>query len=68
MSQPGFAYSAALRNSGLTWTEACLNEWLANPSALVPGNIMVVQLANDPNDRGPHRVPEAGDEVTSGCA
>lgn len=50
-SQPGFAYSAALRDSGLTWTEARLDEWLANPSALVPGNIMVVQLANDPQDR-----------------
>ena len=33
---PGYAYSAALKNSGLTWDEATLNRWLVNPSALVP--------------------------------
>lgn len=50
-SQAGFAYSPALRDSGLVWTDERVNQWLANPSALVPGNIMVVQLANDPEDR-----------------
>lgn len=50
-SQAGFAYSPALRDSGLVWTDERVNQWLENPSALVPGNIMVVQLANDPEDR-----------------
>ena len=50
-SQPDFDYSAALRASGIVWTAAKLDQWLANPNALVPGNKMVVQLANDPADR-----------------
>lgn len=50
-TQPDFEYSAALKASGLTWTRETLDAWLANPSALVPGNKMVVQLANDPADR-----------------
>lgn len=35
-----FAYSPALRKSKLTWTEANLDRWLANPEALVPGQRM----------------------------
>lgn len=50
-TQPGFGYSPALRSSGVVWTEEGVNRWLENPSALVPGNIMVVQLANEPADR-----------------
>ena len=50
-TQPGFDYSAALKASGLVWTEATIDRWLTNPNALVPGNKMVVQLANDPLDR-----------------
>lgn len=50
-TQPGFNYSSALRQSEIVWTAERLDRWLANPSALVPGNIMVVQLANDPADR-----------------
>jgi cytochrome c len=50
-TQAGFAYSRALRDSGLVWTDERIDRWLANPSALVPGNIMVVQLANAPVDR-----------------
>ena len=33
-------YSAALKGVGLTWDEATLDKWLANPSALVPGTRM----------------------------
>jgi cytochrome c len=33
----GFAYSPALKRSGLSWDEATLDRWLVNPSALVPG-------------------------------
>jgi cytochrome c len=41
----GFAnYSSALKASGLTWTEANLDRWLANPEALVPGQAMGLSL------------------------
>ena len=45
-SVPNFAYSDALRNSGLTWTAALLERWLANPEALVPGQRMGYQLGD----------------------
>jgi cytochrome c len=35
-----FAYSVALSRSKLTWSEANLERWLANPEALVPGQRM----------------------------
>lgn len=40
-----FAYSPALRKSKLTWTEANLDRWLANPEALVPGQKMGYSVA-----------------------
>jgi cytochrome c len=48
----GYAYSKALKNSGLTWTEANLDRWLTNPSALVPETKMFyeVQSAQDRAD------------------
>ncbi len=36
----GFAYSAALAESGLVWDEATLHQWLENPRKMVPGNRM----------------------------
>lgn len=50
-TQPGFEYSEALRASGIVWTPTMVDRWLTNPNALVPGNKMVVQLANEPADR-----------------
>jgi cytochrome c len=50
-SQPRYEYSFALRKSRIVWNRKTLDQWLANPNALVPGNKMVVQLANDPQDR-----------------
>ncbi len=50
-TQPGFDYSTALKAAALTWDKATVTRWLANPNALVPGNKMVVQLANEPADR-----------------
>jgi cytochrome c len=35
-----FEYSASLLRSGLTWTPATLDQWLADPDAMVPGNNM----------------------------
>jgi cytochrome c len=45
-SVPGFAYSEALRTSGLTWDAALLDRWLANPEALVPGQRMGYRVAD----------------------
>jgi cytochrome c len=50
-TQAGYDYSPALRRSALLWNVANLDLWLADPTALVPGNKMVVRLANDPQDR-----------------
>jgi len=50
-SQPVYDYSPALRASGIVWTRQTLDQWLANPNELVPGNKMFVQLANEPGDR-----------------
>lgn len=37
----GYNFSAALKNSGITWDEANLKEWLRDPKAKVPGTKMV---------------------------
>ncbi|HWA04103.1 MAG TPA: cytochrome c family protein [Rhizomicrobium sp.] len=37
---PDFAYSAAMKNSGITWTPEKLDSYVAHPSAVVPGNRM----------------------------
>ena len=39
-----YAYSEALKISGLTWDEATLDRWLTNPSALVPGTKMFFRI------------------------
>ena len=41
-----YAYSIALKNSGLTWDESTLDRWLINPSALVPGTKMFFQIGD----------------------
>ncbi len=35
-----YAYSAAMRDSGLTWDDATLDEYLKNPRKVVPGGKM----------------------------
>ena len=47
---PDYNYSAALKSSGLTWTEANLDRWLTNPSMLVPGTKMFFKI-DDPQSR-----------------
>ena len=49
-SFPGFAYTKALRESGLTWDPATLDTFLANPTAKVPGSMMVTAVP-DPAQR-----------------
>jgi cytochrome c len=39
-----YSYSAALKDSGLTWDEVTLDRWLTNPSALVPGTKMFFKI------------------------
>ena len=36
----GFAFSPAMKNSGITWDEANLDKFIANPEAVVSGNGM----------------------------
>ena len=40
-SVEGYNYSEANKNSGLTWDEATLKEYLKNPKAKVPGTKMI---------------------------
>jgi cytochrome c len=48
-SVPGYAYSAALRRSGIVWTPDLLDRWLSGPQALVPGAKMYFSVANPRN-------------------
>lgn len=43
----GFAYSDALKASGITWTAAELDSYIANPAAKVPGTTMVAGAIAD---------------------
>ncbi len=47
---PGYAYSDALRRSGIVWTPGTLDRWLTGPMRLVPGTRMGLSVA-DPRDR-----------------
>jgi cytochrome c len=37
---PTFAYSAAIKNSGITWTPDKLKSWVTGPARMVPGTKM----------------------------
>ena len=37
----GFKYSDAMKSSGVTWDEAALDAYLADPKGFMPGNKMV---------------------------
>ncbi len=43
-SAPGYSYTAALRNSKLTWDAATLDRFLASPASVVPDTAMVVAV------------------------
>jgi cytochrome c len=45
---PGYNYSAANKNSGLTWDEATLQKYLANPQGVVKGTKMIFPGVKDP--------------------
>lgn len=46
-----FEYSDALRRSGIVWTDAALDEFLADPLATVPGTTMGFAGITDDQDR-----------------
>ena len=39
-TQPGFRFSRSMRAAGFNWDAATLDKYLADPQALVPGNVM----------------------------
>ena len=50
-SLPGFAYSVALRKSGIVWTPKTLDSWLSGPMTMVPGTKMSFGGYADPRRR-----------------
>ena len=47
----GFAYSDALKESGVNWTRAELDAYIANPSEKIPGTTMVAGAVEDADQR-----------------
>jgi cytochrome c len=41
-----YAYSPAVKSSGVVWTEKALDKWLANPEKLIPGQKMGFMVAS----------------------
>ena len=50
-SVPGFAYSAANKNSGDAWDEQTLDTYLTDPRKFMPGTKMVFAGLKNPEDR-----------------
>jgi cytochrome c len=50
-SVPGFPYSPAMKNSGITWNDKTLDRFLAKPLAMVPGTAMTYDGVPDTSDR-----------------
>ena len=48
---PGYIYSAAIRNSGIVWTEDKLDAFLAAPQTVVPGTKMTFMGIRDASAR-----------------
>jgi cytochrome c len=39
-TKEGFKYSDVVKNSGITWSDETINEWLVKPKDFLPGNKM----------------------------
>jgi len=50
-SVPGFHYSNANQNSGITWDNAILDKYLTNPREVVPGTTMTYAGLKDDAQR-----------------
>lgn len=51
-TSPGFAYSEAMKASGIIWTEAELDAFLADPAGKVPGTAMTAGAVQNDDTRG----------------
>jgi len=47
---PGYQFSPALKQSGIAWSRATLDQWLSGPPRMVPGTKMVINVP-DPAKR-----------------
>ncbi|MET1757030.1 cytochrome C [Novosphingobium sp. RD2P27] len=45
-SLPGYAYSEALKSSGIVWDAETLDTWLQAPTKMVPGTRMIIGIPN----------------------
>jgi cytochrome c len=43
-SVPNFSYSPALKSSSILWSSDTLNQWLADPEKLIPGQKMWIAV------------------------
>ena len=50
-SQPDFKYSDAVKNSGITWSEKTIDEWLTKPKDFLPGNKMAFRGVDKEDER-----------------
>jgi cytochrome c len=50
-SVPRFAYSDAVKNSGVVWTEESLRAWMSDNEALIPGTRMRHVSIKDPAEQ-----------------
>ena len=50
-SVPGFAYTPAMRGSGIVWSAATLDRFLAAPTKALPGTSMTYDGIADPAER-----------------
>lgn len=46
-----YAFSDAMKASGITWNDATLDKWLENPRAMIPGTTMSFPGLKDPAKR-----------------
>jgi cytochrome c len=51
-SVAGYSYSAANKNSGLTWDEAVFKEYITDPKAKIPGTKMIFAGIKSEKERG----------------
>jgi glycosyltransferase involved in cell wall biosynthesis len=51
-SVPGYAYSPAMKNANVTWTDDTLSKYLSDPKAFIPGDKMAFAGVKDPSKLG----------------
>ena len=39
-TEPGYGYSESLKDADVVWTAKTLDQWIADPQAVIPGNAM----------------------------